>query len=97
MDEDRATVLGGFTPVEGLPYWLVQVRSRHGRVWLIGITCDDHNNRFGVIYPERIDWENWDGRTGGRSLRDGDAPTTYALYRAKARRGNGTAEKVEDQ
>ena len=88
--EDRAQVLGGFAPPEGLPYWLVQVDSRHGNRWYIGIICDEPNNRFRPFWPERPDWRHWDGRIGGRSLKDGDSPNTYALRRAKARRHHGT-------
>ena len=96
MDEDRATVLGGFAPPEGLPYWLVSVTSRHGRTWLIGITCDQARNRFGVVYPERVEWEHWAGSSDGRTIYDGDDPTQYALSRAThRRRRHGTPEKAE--
>jgi hypothetical protein len=98
MDEDRATVLGGFAPPEGLPYWLVKVTSRHGRVWYIGITCDDDANRFGTIHPDRPDWEHWDGSMDGVSVRDGDDPNHYALMRAKHRRlRHGTAKASKDE
>lgn len=84
--EGRSTVLGGFTPPEGLPYWLVAVTSRFGRQWLIAVVCDENENRFRIEYPSAVRWDHWDGRSDGRDLRDGDNPTWYALQRAKAKR-----------
>lgn len=86
MDEDRALVLGGFKPPEGFPYWMVQVTSRFGRVWYLALHCDEEQYRFRITHPTGVRWEHWDGRSDGRSLRDGDDPKTFALNRATARR-----------
>lgn len=72
IDEDRATVLGGFTPPEGLSHFIVQVDGRLGQQWLIALGIDEENTRFRVWYPESVDWKHWDGRTGGSGLKDGD-------------------------
>jgi hypothetical protein len=96
MIEDRATVLGGFITPGGLPSWLVQVDSRHGNRWYVGLVCDEDNNCFRPWWPETPDWANWDGRINGRSLRDGDSPNTFALRRAqaKARESDGPNNKA---
>lgn len=86
IDEDRTECLGGFNPAEDFPYFLVRITSRFGKEWFIGIAVDEEAHSFHRFRAESVDWECWDGRASGRSLKDGDNPKTYALNRAKARR-----------
>lgn len=95
MDEDRAIVHGGFEPPVGLPYWLVKVTSRHGRVWYIAVVCDEPRNRFSITYPDRVEWQHWAGSINGKGIKDGDDPRLYALMRATARRKHGTPKEAE--
>jgi len=89
IDEDRVTVLGGFTPVEGLPYWLVRITSQHDRMWYIALTVDERTNSFGVEYPDKVKWKDWSGKTNrDHPVYDGDNPREYAFKRMKARNGN---------
>ena len=92
--EDRAEVLGGFTPAEGLPYWLVRITSQFKKQWLIALLCDEQRNRFIVAHPTDVRWADWDGRPDGRTLHDGDNPETYALLRERTRNGR-TAEEAQ--
>lgn len=87
IDEDRAEVLGGFTPAEGLPRWIVRVVSRHGRTWHIAILADENSHRFRFEYPEQVGWRDWSGQTGrNHPVYDGDNPAEYAFNRMEARR-----------
>jgi hypothetical protein len=84
--DNRALVLGGFTAPECLPCYVVQVRSQHGREWLIAVEIDDAG-RQRVKYLDAVPWLYWDGRSDGRRpLIDGDSPTEGAYQRMKARR-----------
>jgi hypothetical protein len=90
MRDRRSTVLGGFTPAEGFPSWIVEVVSVHGRRWIIAVECDEAKFEFHIKYLEAVPWECWAGTAGGsRPLIDGDNPVLYALNRLNARRANG--------
>lgn len=95
IGEGRTEVLGGFTPVEGFPFLLLRVTSRFGKAWLLGLQFKESHNTMKPIWPETVPWADWDGRVGGRSLKDGDDPKRYARYRARARREHGTAETTK--
>lgn len=73
LSENRATVLGGFTPIEGLPSYVVYVRSFHGREWIIAVLADEGEQRYKIRNLDRIPWEHWIGSPEGtRPLIDGD-------------------------
>lgn len=93
IHENRATVLGGFTPAGGLPTFIVRVVSRRGREWLIGIEVDEAAYRYRIRYIEDVPWAFWDGQIGGRRLIDGDVPNNAAFERMKARRSLCTRTK----
>lgn len=86
ISEDRATSLGGFTPAGGLPCFVVQVRSKHGRQWFITIEVDEAAHRYLVRTLDAVPWSAWDGRIGGKRLIDGDVPTEAAFKRMKAKK-----------
>lgn len=73
IQEDRATVLGGFNPVEGFPSYVVCVRSKHGREWIIAILVNEPDHKYHVRYLDSVPWEVYIGvKGGGRPLIDGD-------------------------
>lgn len=73
INENRATVLGGFNPVEGLPSYVVHVRSFHGREWIIAVLVDEGEQRYRVRYLDQVPWELWIGNVEyKRPLIDGD-------------------------
>lgn len=86
LGEGRTEVLGGFTPAGGFPYLLVRVTSRFGKAWVLGLEINEAEYRMTPFTTNGIDWAAWDGRIGGRSLKDGDDPNRYARCRAQARR-----------
>lgn len=97
MKENRAVVLGGFASPGTLPRWIVQVRSKHGREWLIAVCCDEQNLKYSIEYPEAVPWEDWIGKSDGkRPLIDGDRPLEFALKRVNALRRNRAAQTHED-
>lgn len=90
LGERRSTVLGGFTPTEGLPCWIILVKSWRGREWIIAVECDEAKFEFNVKYLDAVPWKCWAGKIGGRNpLIDGDSPDVYALNRLNARRTDG--------
>ncbi len=92
LREDRATVLGGFTPAGRFPSYFVKVRSKHGREWLACVECDEDARKYTVSFPEdqQVPWESWQGeREGKRPLIDGDDPAYCATMKA---RSDGTQE-----
>jgi hypothetical protein len=91
ISENRAHVLGGFTPVEGLPCFIVRVTSKHERTWIIAVDVDEPHHRYRFRFIDEIPWNNWDGTSGGERLIDGDLPVAYAYERMQARRKRGTA------
>ena len=97
IGEGRTEVLGGFTAPGGFPYLLVRVASRFGKAWVLGLEISEAEHRMTPFTTNGIDWAVWDGRIGGRSLKDGDDPNRYARYRAHARRKHGTAKTHEDE
>lgn len=87
ISENRAQVLGGFTPVEGLPTLIVRVQSKHGREWLISVDVNEAERRYEYRYLEAVPWACWDGQsTGKRPLIDGDVPIEAAFQRMQAKR-----------
>jgi len=99
VGEGRVEVFGGFAPPEGFPYFLLQVTSYFGKQWRLGLEVREAENRLVPLSVETVDWSIWDGRTGGRSLKDGDDPVRYARYRAHAKRRKryGTAQANQAQ
>lgn len=87
MREDRATVLGGFNPVEDFPGWIVSITSMRGREWIMAVECDEKNYKYVVKHLSVVPWANWKGRsTGLNPLIDGDSPRLSAFERMKARK-----------
>lgn len=84
VDEGRTEVLGGFTPPGGLPYYLVHVTAQFGSEWLLSIEIDEDRREFRPRRLDSVAWECWDGRSEGRSLKDGDHPRRYADRRRQA-------------
>jgi hypothetical protein len=87
MQQNRAVVLGGFTAPGTLPCYIVQVTSRHGRVWNIAVECDEEARTYRVRTLDQVPWRYWIGVSNGkRPLIDGDDPVEAAYERMKARR-----------
>lgn len=89
ISENRATLLGGFTPAGGLPRFIVSVTSKRGKQWNIAIIVDEEANRYRIEWPETVPWASWDGRINGKRLIDGDEPTESAFKRMQERRRHG--------
>jgi len=86
IQDDRADVLGGFRtiPPFGLPGWILRVRSRHGRTWLLAVMVDEVKHVYTASFVDEVPWLEWVGRTDrkGWSPYDGDHPKeAYAAYR----------------
>ena len=91
MREGLITTHGGFTSSEGLPGWIVEIKSKRDRRWLIAIWCDEKTYQFYVEYLNAIPWAMWQGDSNGeRPLIDGDNPREAAFNRMKARRHAST-------
>lgn len=98
ISEGRVEVFGGFTPPGGFPCYIVCVEGRHGSEWLLGLEVDEENRTFRPRRFESVPWASWDGRTTGRSLKDGDDPQRYGSYRAIAKEMQyGTPSTTEDR
>jgi len=98
INEGRATVLGGFTPVEGLPYYLTRVTSAYNKVWYLLVHVATGNQCVKYSYhspPWEPSWECWDGQnplTPTKLIRtwnlfDGDTPEE--VYKLKKDKENG--------
>jgi hypothetical protein len=86
--EDRAAVLGGFQLPDGLPCWIVQIVSPHGRFWIIAMEVDEAARCYHVQYLNQVPWGWWRGDSAGkRPLIDGDDPIRYAYKRMRAQHG----------
>lgn len=86
ISENRATVLGGFTPAGGLPCFVVVVISKFGRQWILAVEVDEAAHRYRPKVLDAVPWIAWDGRIGGKRLIDGDVPIEAAMKRMKERR-----------
>lgn len=86
--EGRTTVLGGFTPPEDFPQWIVRVESARGTRWHIAIKCDEESYRLTHQWyaEDELPWAYWDGRSDGTALKDGEIAREAALHRVTARR-----------
>lgn len=87
IEEGRAEVLGGFKviPPFGQPGFILRVRSRHGRTWLLAILVDEVKHVYTARLADEVPWLEWVGRTDrkGWSPYDGDHPKEAARERAK--------------
>lgn len=93
MRENRATVLGGFKSPECLPCWIVRVKAKYGREWIIAVECDEQARRYSVKILDAVPWEHWIGSTSGRRpLIDGDDPCFADQQRAIALRRKHAAQ-----
>lgn len=97
ISEDRAQVLGGFTPAGGLPCFVITVKSKHGREWIIAIEINEEARRYQVQYLDFVPWACWDGRIGGKRLIDGDVPNEAAFQRMQAKRRFNVQLTVRDR
>ena len=81
IDSGIVTVLGGFTPSQGIPvsYWTVLVRSRYRSKWTLAVYMDGGE----VLVKELMhgaDWLHWAGdATGPFGIYNGDDPA-YCYY-----------------
>jgi len=85
--EDRSILLGGFTPPEELPFYLVQINSYHGQKWFAALVLDEANYRMRIRWYDEADipWQHWNGVPGGEpSLNNGDYPIAVSYKRMKA-------------
>lgn len=84
IEDGRAIVVGGFRDENVFPGYVVQVRSRHNRVWTVHLPISE--STMMILTPRwrwTIDWKDWDGVFGGkRPLIDGDQhkPEWKELY-----------------
>lgn len=98
LSENRATVLGGFAPIEGLPSYVVHVRSYHGKDWFIAVLVDEPSLRHRIRYLEVVPWEMYIGKMNGkRPLIDGDKPNVSAFNRMRSKHGHTPAKADKDQ
>ena len=83
---DRVIVLGGFTPPESLPFWLLKIESARGNCWYVAVFCDEELYQYRVNWLEEVSipWRHWDGQSDGTRLKDGDEPVQSSLKRADA-------------
>lgn len=74
LDDPRGsvTVLGGFTPAEGFPYWGVMVTSRHQRVWRVRVVNDTARHCLQIRRVDEVVWADWAGGTS--PVMAGDKP-----------------------
>jgi hypothetical protein len=87
IEEGRAEVLGGFAaiPPYGLPGWILRVRSRHGRTWLLAVLVDEVKHVYTARLVDEVPWSEWVGRKGRKrwNAYDGDVPEEVDRERAK--------------
>lgn len=96
ISENRATVLGGFAPIEGLPGYIVHVCSFYKRKWIIAVLVDEAADRFRIRYLDEVPWSLWIGEIGGkRPLIDGDHPTESAYKRMRSRHGQPPSTEAD--
>ena len=79
----KVMVFGGFStiPPGTDPGWILRVKSRHGRAWLLAVVTDDIKHCYCVREIEKIPWAKWTGCAGrgqGYSIYDGDMPVQAA-------------------
>ena len=89
MQEGRTVVFGGFRtiPPFGLPGWICQVRSRHGRIWLLALMVDEISHSYKCNRIEEIPWEHWVGNPDHKGEWNGycgdDPRSNGDLWRAR--------------
>lgn len=95
--ENRAQVLGGFAPVEGLPSYVVHVRSYYGKDWFIAVLVDEAALRHRIRYLDDVPWELYIGKMNGkRPLIDGDTPNVSAFNRMRSKHGCTKAAQTDE-
>lgn len=79
LREGRVRVFGGFSsiPPSGLPGWICQIRSRHGRTWLLALLVDENSHSYKLARLGSIPWKNWVGKKDGKGVYDGDNPQEH--------------------
>jgi hypothetical protein len=73
-------VLGGFAPSRGItvPFWAVEVHSKHGKMWTFAIYHDKKPGTYKVTSIGSVSWLRWGGlHDGPANIYNGDAPFTY--------------------
>ena len=82
MQEGSTELLGVFRHV--LPYgkmgWIVNVTSKHGSVWHVGIHAHEHMQGYWCHVTSQVFWEHWMGDVGegqNKQLCRGDNPDKY--------------------
>lgn len=97
IDEGRYIVLGGFTPTEGLPCFIVQVESRLGSKWILAIEVDDVKNCYRVKQLDEVPYSAWTGDPKRRHpVYDGDKPDIMERCRIMCK-GAETYVKVKKE
>jgi len=87
IDEGRTTVLGGCTPAQGFPYWLVEIESVRNRTWYIAVVANESAYKYEVKYVDRVNWAEWSGDSARRHpVYDGDDPERFECNMLKAQR-----------
>lgn len=87
----NVTVLGGFQviPPGTDPGWVLCVKSRHGRTWLLAITTDDIKHCYHIRQIQKIPWSQWGGdfhAPPGQSIYSGDMPMQASAAAGEATR-----------
>lgn len=87
INEGSVRVLGGFTSIPpGLESgWIIEVTSKHDRIWPVGVIVDDIKHRYIVRILDEVPWDMWAGKLGrNHPVYDGDKPQEFAIKRAMA-------------
>jgi len=77
VDEGQVNVLGAFASLypHTSPGFIVEVTSRHGRTWPVGVVVEQVYHSYRVVILDQIPWSHWDGSPDrGHPVIDGDNP-----------------------
>lgn len=95
IDRGRAYILGGFTPPEEFPRYMVRVYGQHGSEWIVAVEIDEERRKHVVRVVEDVPWAHWDGSAYGCRLIDGDTPKAATEFRRRARHETPASETDE--
>lgn len=80
-DGGKVEVLGGFKeiPPANESGWVVQITSKHKRMWLVAVVPKVNNHSYQVYRISEIHWIHWEGKPIKEpfNVYNGDNPLEY--------------------